>query len=65
MGQIKLTEEQLKKIMETISEVETTEKELSKPKATVSHPVAQEMFNNVKNYMEGLSGGFLLTGRIH
>ena len=60
MGQIKLTEEQLKRIMETISEAENTEKELESPKSNVSHPVAQEMFNNVKNYMEGLPGAFSL-----
>ena len=39
MGQIKLTETQLTRIVQQISE-EEVEKQLEEPKASVSHPLA-------------------------
>tara|TARA_R110000787_G_scaffold155819_8_gene269665 strand:+ start:3172 stop:3471 length:300 start_codon:yes stop_codon:yes gene_type:complete len=60
MGQIKLTETQLKKVMEAMTDSESTEKKLDTPTPKISHPVASEMFSNVKKYMEGLPGAFSL-----
>jgi len=59
MGQIKLTETQLTRIVQRISE-EEVEKQLEEPKATISHPLAEKMFADVKKYMAGLPGAFSL-----
>jgi|TARA_R100000664_G_C2759940_1_gene150391 hypothetical protein len=58
MGQIKLTEKQLKDVLTRITEEELENKTEERP--TESNPLAEKMFADVKNYMEGLAGAFSL-----